>query len=424
MKIAFFTHCLPSRDSHGAAETCYSIIKFLKSQNHEIILNIIADDNEYNLSHNNSAQINNYCKKKNIYKIPKRKNLLKNFLINPLNFFFPKKNLIFPSYDLENNVISDLKIDKPDVIFIYHWIAAAPVLNSKIPKLLITGDLIHMPFETRMLHRKKLGLDRKFNLSFLVKFTGVFWLGFHLRKQMIKMLNKADDGGSFGWHDANWLKKNGAAKSKYFKTSLVDTNPKFNIDKYDFTNKKKFKIITALSNLESTSTLSGMVFLFEEVLHKLKFLIGEKNFEIHVIGKGNLPDSIKEYQKDENIIMRGYVEDINKEFDSADVVLIPTAVFLGFRCRILNAFAQGACTIIHYNDAINQPEIKNKENCLVGKDGEEVSNLVYEAYKDVELRKKIRIKARNLYLNNFSPEISTPIILNKLKELALIKNGI
>ena len=78
-------------------------------------------------------------------------------------------------------------------------------------------------------------------MSFLVKFTGVFWLGFHLRKQMIKMLNKADDGGSFGWHDANWLKKNGAPKSKYFKTSLVDTNPKFNIDKYDFTNKKIFK---------------------------------------------------------------------------------------------------------------------------------------------------------------------------------------
>ena len=64
MKIAFFTHCLPSRDSHGAAETCYSIIKFLESQNHEIILNIVADDNEYSLSQNNNAKINNYCKKK------------------------------------------------------------------------------------------------------------------------------------------------------------------------------------------------------------------------------------------------------------------------------------------------------------------------------------------------------------------------
>jgi len=317
-----------------------------------------------------------------------------------------------------------LEIDKPDVIFIYHWIAAAPVLNSKTPKLLITGDLVHMPFETRMLYRKKLGLNLEFNLSFIIKFLGVFWLGYHLRKQMIYMLNKADDGGSFGWHDANWLKKNGALKSKYFKTSLIDTNPKFDIDKYDFNNKKKFKIITALSNLESTSTLSGIVFLFKEVLHKLKFLIGEKNFEIHVIGKGNLPHSMKEYQNDENIIMRGYVEDINKEFDTADVVLIPTAVFLAFGGRILIAFEKVACTIINYNDDKNQPEIKNKENCLVGKDGEEVSNLVYEAYKDVELRKKIRIEARNLYLKNFSPEISTPVILNKLKELALIKNGI
>ena len=73
MKIAFFTHCLPSRDSHGAAETCYSVIKFLKSQNHEIILNIVADDNEFKLSQNKKAEINSYCKKINLYKIPKKK---------------------------------------------------------------------------------------------------------------------------------------------------------------------------------------------------------------------------------------------------------------------------------------------------------------------------------------------------------------
>ena len=198
---------------------------------------------------------------------------------------------------------------------------------------------------------------------------------------------------------------------------MIDTNPNFNIQNFDFSNTKKFKIITALSNLGSTSTLSGMVFLFEEVLENLKKTIGSENFEIHVIGKGSLPESIKKFEKDKNIIMRGYVEDINHEFDTADVVLIPTAVFLGFRCRILNAFAQGACTIIHHNDAINQPEIINKVNCLVGKDGQEVSNLVYEAYSNPELRKKIRSKARDLYLNNFSPEISTPKILEKLTNL-------
>ena len=423
MKISFYTHCLPSLNSHGGAETCFSLIKYFKSQGNEIILNIVGDTNEFNLSQSKKGEISDYCKKINIYKIPERKNLIKSFITNPLNFFSPKKNYIFPSYDLEKNVLKDLEQDKPDVIFIYHWIAAAPVLNSKIPKLLITGDLVHMPFETRMLHRRKLGLKLELNLKYFINFLGVFWLGYHLRKEMIRILNKADDGGSFGWHDANWLKKRGAKKSKYFKTSLVDTNPTFNINKFDFNNKKKFKIITALSNLESTSTLSGMVFLFEEVLNKIKNSIGEKNFEIHVIGKGNLPDKLKKYQNDPNVIMRGYVEDINIEFDTADIVLIPTAVFLGFRCRILNAFAQGACTVIHYNDAINQPEIISEKNCLVGKNGEEVSNLVYKAYKDIEFRKKIRIEARKLYLNNFSPDISTPIILDKLKEL-LNKNGI
>ena len=82
-----------------------------------------------------------------------------------------------------------------------------------------------------------------------------------------------------------------------------------------------------------------------------------------------------------------------------------------FKC-----ICSGACTVIHYNDAINQPEIISEKNCLVGKNGEEVSNLVYKAYKDIELE-KIRIEARKLYLNNFSPDVSTPIVLDKLKEL-------
>ena len=66
MIISFFTHCLPSRDSHGGAETCFSLIKYFNSQNHQIILNIIGDDNEYDLSHNSDAEIRSYCKKINI----------------------------------------------------------------------------------------------------------------------------------------------------------------------------------------------------------------------------------------------------------------------------------------------------------------------------------------------------------------------
>ena len=95
MKISFYTHCLPSLNSHGGAETCFSLIKYFKSQGNEIILNIVGDTNEFNLSQSKKAEITDYCKKINIYKIPERKNLIKSFIINPLNFFFPKKIIFF-----------------------------------------------------------------------------------------------------------------------------------------------------------------------------------------------------------------------------------------------------------------------------------------------------------------------------------------
>ena len=60
-------------------------------------------------------------------------------------------------------------------------------MNSNVPKLLITGDLVHMPFETRILHRKKLGLEVVYSIKFFFTAIGTFWLGYHLRKQMISL---------------------------------------------------------------------------------------------------------------------------------------------------------------------------------------------------------------------------------------------
>ena len=417
MKISFLTHCLPSKNSHGGAETCYSLIKEFSSNNHEVSLSIISDENECNLAKNEKVDIKQYIKSLKIFQIPKRESIWKVILKNPFNFFFPNQNILLPSASLEKDVTEELKKNNPDAIFIYHWIAAAPAMNSSFPKLLITGDLVHMPFETRIWHRKKLGLEVRYSIGFFLTALGTFWLCYHLRNQMIKIIKKAQAGGSFGFYDANWIKKRGYKLSKYYKTSLEDTNSNFLLSNFKFDNRKKFKIITALSNLESTSTLSGLVFLFKEVLHRIKKSIGEVNFEIHVIGKGKLLKSISHFANDKNIIMRGYVENLNEEFNTADLVLIPTAIFLGFRCRILNAFAQGACTVIHQYDAINQPEIKHLKNCLVGKNGEEISELVLKAFHDIELRKEIRKNARSTYLENFHPKVATPLILQALKDI-------
>lgn len=417
MLISFLTHCLPSKNSHGAAETCYSLIKEFHTNNHQVSLIIIGDENECNLAKNDKVDIRQYLKSLKIFQIPARDNIWMAILKNPLNFFIPNKNILLPSASLEREVLEELNKNSPDAIFLYHWIAAAPAMNASFPKLLITGDLLHLPFETRILYRKKIGLDVKYNIKFFLTALGIFWLCFHLRKQMIKIIKKAQAGGSFGFYDANWIKKRGYAKSKYFKTPLEDTNPNFLISNFKTYSKKKFKIITALSNLESTSTSSGLVFLFKEVLHRIKKSIGEENFEIHIIGKGKLPKSISHFARDKNIIMRGYVENLNKEFNSADLVLITTAVFLGFRARILNAFAQGACTVIHQYDAINQPELKHLKNCLVGKDGIEISELVLKAFQDIKLRNEIRNNARSTYLENFHPKIAVPIILQTLKNI-------
>ena len=102
-----------------------------------------------------------------------------------------------------------------------------------------------------------------------------------------------------------------------------------------------------------------------------------KNFdyEIHVIGKGGLPKNLKKFAKHKNIIIRGFVKDLDQEINCSDIILFPNPAEIGLRCRILNAFANYGCCIIHKSDAIGIPEIQNFKNCFVGKDAKQISDL-------------------------------------------------
>ena len=53
------------------------------------------------------------------------------------------------------------------------------------------------------------------------------------KKLMIECINKSDIGGSYGYFDAKWLRENGALKSQYFKTPIIDAYPEFDIKKIE-----------------------------------------------------------------------------------------------------------------------------------------------------------------------------------------------
>ena len=120
-----------------------------------------------------------------------------------------------------------------------------------------------------------------------------------------------------------------------------------------------------------------------------------KNSSIKLLVAGSISKYVKKkgYSKNLPIIPVGYVEDLNKYYAIADIVVIPTRLGTGFKTKTLEAMAAGkpvVCTL----KAARGIEVLNWENIIVCKDFEEMINAILLLGENKELSKKIGKNAR------------------------------
>ena len=161
-----------------------------------------------------------------------------------------------------------------------------------------------------------------------------------------------------------------------------------------------------------------MSFMATEIFPTLEKELGPDAFEIHVIGTGTPPPELARLLPRANIVMRGYVPSIEPEFLSADLLLSPTPIFLGFRIRVITGFAYGLCVVAHRNEAINMPEMVTEKNALLGATGPELARAVVRAYRDKALRERLGAEARRTYEQNFLPAVSGRKLVREMEALA------
>ncbi len=408
MKIVFLTHCLPKLNSHGGAEHSYGLIYELKKLGHEIYICGICENREYKNFQNkkNLKHINKIVKSIKIFRVPKRKNIFIELIKNPYLFIKPKDEFILPSVLLKKKVEKLIKKINPDLIINFNFAEAITSMDLDYPKISFAGDMLHIPHITRLKYAKKINPEHKFNLRNIIRYLGIHWISFFQKKIMVKILENADKSGSWCYQYSKWFKKKISFNNhKFYRVTLIDNKKKFIRP-----NNNKIKILTKLSSFEGTSTLISLNYLFHEVFPLLEQKLKDFNYEIHVIGKGGLPKNLKEFAKHKKIIIRGFVKDLDKEINCSDLVLFPNPAEIGLRCRILNAFANYGCCIIHKSDSIGIPEIKNFKNCLVGKDAKQISELTLFAIKNKKKRFEIKKNARKTFSSYDSKKSIKPIL--------------
>ena len=207
-------------------------------------------------------------------------------------------------------------------------------------------------------------------------------------------------------HHVDWLIQNGIKNVKYFPVPVLDRPGN------DWKVKQELVMgniviprILLLGNVNGIATLSGLYYLRNHLLVGLNKINKKINFEVRIVGGGELDKKIKDNFDNYNWIKRiGFVENIQDEFFSSSIILVPTPIPLGFRTRIAEAFSYGACVIAHYNNSFGMPELINNYNIVLAKNIKEFTSAIENCLSDKKYRDLIRMNARSTYIQKYEGE--------------------
>ena len=323
------------------------------------------------------------------------------------------RNSVFPDLDkffevdlYQEDVSNLLKEISPD--FVCAWSDyAVNVITPDLPYpiIAVTTDLIDLARKSRREMNPVSGFRARF-LQFLANMGDR-----KLSQRTIDQLNRCTLVFNHAHHHAEWLRNKGVGNVSYHPIPVLDYAGE------DWAKKKQlsqsenqaFRIMMA-GNITGVATLSGLYFLSDELIPQLEKQLPIDQIEIHIVGGGELRDDLASLQQKPYIKLRGYVEDIYREYQSCDVFLVPTTIELGFRTRIAEAFSFGCCTVAHTSNHLGMLEINDGENCLLASTGEEMAKKIKRCFDSPALRQRLSVNARETYEN----ELDGSTVCNKM----------
>jgi glycosyltransferase involved in cell wall biosynthesis len=417
---------LPGKAYHGGAVTCWSVLHEIRRKGIEVELISIFDEGSSNpyLNYKN-AQINqlkeigisvellSYKFEGDSYKkyLPKK-------IVTLLQIFKPKLSDFFPWANLTKELATLINKKKFDMVFIYHFDALSAVYGLDCgPKLVGVGDLWHV--------------GREFAWNSLpsgVKKYTVELLKFYSFKHasisyMKKMLLACDYKGAYAAHYAAWFRDNGVSDMQYFRTPSYDSCGN------NWRNMRSLKInpeiykILMIGDFGTTSTSSGLKELGAVIYH-LDRSIGDRQYELHILGGGEMPTEMLMFKDHPAIKIRGRIYPPDDEFLSSDVLFVPTPISVGIRVRIISGMSFGSCVVTHHANSSGIPELQHGVNCLMGGSAEELGRCLEKLGKNSALRDKLSAGARLTYENNFSESMAMTSIFQIIDTKKSVGYGI
>lgn len=176
------------------------------------------------------------------------------------------------------------------------------------------------------------------------------------------------------------------------------------------------KIIGSVGNLSATGNTLGFLTLGHQILPALDRTMPPDSFKIHIYGGRELRPFILPLLTHPAVIIRGFVQNLDEEILSAPVFLICNNhnKFKVGHTRILHAWSLGACVVAFRDCRESMPEIEHNRNALLADNADELAHLIFEAFKDHSLRRRIGRGGHETLQKSFSPPEVTRRLIERM----------
>ena len=289
----------------------------------------------------------------------------------------------------------------PDVLYAFDMnaICLATTLGSPAP---IVASIIDLPNEWLRWQRVYKLRDRRFGPLLNLLDT---WAHRNIGAQTLGRLRACDAVIEHAFHHAAYLRKNGVSCS-YLPNPVQDPGERSPASPpVEPRSKSRPLKVAMLGSNRGLATIAGLDFFNKQIVPALTDE-DRTRMEFHVIGGDDPPRSILKRLKQESaVIIRGHVEDIGAEYVSADVVLVPTPIDLGFRTRIAEAMGYGAVVVAHRANAEGMPELVDDKNCVLRVAGPDLLEAIRALGANPSRAAAIRSSARDTFEKHYASTV-------------------
>ncbi|GIW23333.1 MAG: glycosyl transferase [Candidatus Sericytochromatia bacterium] len=404
-RIIFLTPQLPFPPTSGGTIKSYKLIEYLSENYNLFLISLLKSNDEIE---NSSFFISRFEKNLLGYKffpIPEHsykrnvKNLLKSYIKRiPLTVY---RNYI---PDVTKFIANLLEHEKFNVIFVDHYIIFHMIINLhnliRDKKIKI---LLHEHNAEYILWERYSATEKNILKKILTKIEAV-----RIRRYEKYICELSDKILCVSSNDIENLKKLGIQNNKIdLIMSVGDDNL---LNKPDLNFNECENSILFIGTLSWEANLDGLIWFLEQGWNILKNKIPDVKF--YIVGK-NPPDKLlKVVKRDKDVILTGFVEDLEEYYRKSKVFISPLRFGSGIKIKNINAMYRGI-PLVTTSIGIEGINGMDGIHFMVADDINNFIDKIHALMTRKELWEKISYAARRLMREEYTWEKS----LSKLKEI-------